>query len=95
MATGAATIGQGLFLDAVCVLFDDRIGEDFGGDALNLGAGSLGGEPIGEGKREILALPHGSHLGKTDLAQGILDGLALRIEDRCLQRDIDMRLHFP
>jgi hypothetical protein len=25
--------------------------------------------------------------------QGILDGLALRIEDRCLQSDIDMRLH--
>jgi hypothetical protein len=23
-----------------------------------------------------------------------VDGLALRIQDRCLQRDIDMRLHF-
>jgi hypothetical protein len=27
--------------------------------------------------------------------EGILDGLALRIEDRLLQRDIDIRLHYP
>jgi hypothetical protein len=27
--------------------------------------------------------------------EGILDGLALRIEDRRLQRDIDIRLHYP
>jgi hypothetical protein len=24
-----------------------------------------------------------------------VDGLALRVQDRCLQRDIDMRLHDP
>jgi hypothetical protein len=24
-----------------------------------------------------------------------VDGLALRIQDRCLQRDIDMCLHYP
>ena len=52
-------------------------------------------QPIGQGKREILALAHGGYVCKPDLAQGILDGLALRIEDRCLQRDIDMRLHYP
>jgi hypothetical protein len=27
--------------------------------------------------------------------ESVLDGLTLRVEDRCLQRDIDMRLHDP
>jgi hypothetical protein len=27
--------------------------------------------------------------------QGVLDGLALGVQDRSLQRDIDMRLHHP
>jgi hypothetical protein len=27
--------------------------------------------------------------------KSVLNGLALRIKDRCFQRDIDMRLHDP
>jgi hypothetical protein len=55
----------------------------------------LGAERVIERKREVFALAHSGNLGKTDLAECIVDGLALRIEDRCLQRDIDMRLHNP
>ena len=89
------SLGRALFLYAVCVLFDDGVGEDFFGDALDLGAGGLGGEAVGEGEGEVLALAHRGDLGKADLAQGVLDGLALGIQDRCLQRDIDMCRHYP
>jgi hypothetical protein len=40
-------------------------------------------------------LAHCGYIGKTDLAQGVVDGLALGIQDRCLQRNVDMRLHNP
>ena len=85
----------GLFLYAVGVFFDDGVGEDFFGDALDLGAGGFGGEAVSQRKREILALAHRRYLCESDLAQRVLDGLALRVQDRCLQRDIDMRLHDP
>ena len=52
-------------------------------------------EAVGERELEILALTHGDHFSKPDLAQSIVDGLALWVQDRCLQRDIDMRLHYP
>ena len=86
---------RGLFLNAIRVLFDDGVGEDFAGDALNLFANGAGREPLVKRESEILALPHSGHIGKPDLAQGIVDGLALRVQDRCLQRDIDMCLHYP
>ena len=83
----------GLFLYAVRKLFDNGVGEDFAGDALDQGAGGVCGEAISEGKREILALANRADVSESDLAEGVLDGLALRIQDRCLQRDIDMCLH--
>ncbi len=86
---------RGLFLYAVREFFDDGVGQDFAGDALDLSADGVRLQPIGEGKREILALAHRGYIGETDLSQGILDGLALGVQDRCLQRDIDMRLHYP
>jgi hypothetical protein len=84
-----------LFLYSICIFFDHRVGENLGCDSLNMGAGGFGGEAIGKREGEILALAHGGNFRETYLAQGVLDGLALRIEDRSLQRDIDMRLHFP
>ena len=84
-----------LILDPVGVLLDYGVGEDLAGDAFDLGASGAGLEAIGERKHEILALAHGSDIGKTDLAESVVDGLALGIEDRCLWRDIDMRLHDP
>jgi hypothetical protein len=83
-----------LFLYAVRKFFNNRIREDFAGDPLDQGSGGVGGESIGEGKREILTLADRGHLCETDLVQRVLDGLALGVQDRCLQRDVDMCLHF-
>jgi len=82
-----------LLFDLVGVFLDDGIGEDFAGDALDLGTSSVGPEAVGQRKRKILALAHGGHIGKSDFAESVVDGLALRVEDRCLGGDIDMRLH--
>jgi len=85
----------GLLLDAVGVFLDDGIGEDLACDALDFGAGGVGVQAVGERKCEVFALTHGGDIGKTDLAKSVVDRLSLRIEDRCLQRDVDMRLHNP
>jgi hypothetical protein len=76
--------GCALFVYTVCEFFDDGVGEDFAGDALDLGAGGLGLEPISKRQSEIFALANGGNVAESDLAQGIVDGLALWIEDRCL-----------
>ena len=46
--------GSALFLNAVCVFFDDGVGEDFSGDALDLCAGGVGGQAICKGKAKYL-----------------------------------------
>lgn len=84
-----------LFLYAVCVLFDYGVGENLPRDAVDLGLRHFGSEPIVQSQREILALPHGGDFAVSDLAQGVLDGLALGIQDRCLEGDVDMGLHNP
>jgi len=84
-----------LFLNAVRKFFDDGVGEDLAGDAFDLVAGGFGSEPIGEGKREVFALADGGYVRIADFAQGVVDGLALGVQDRCLERDIDMCLHHP
>jgi hypothetical protein len=71
-----------LFLNAVCEFFDNRVGEDFFGDALDIGLGLVGSEAVGEGKGEILALTDCVDAAKADLAEGVLDGLTLGVEDR-------------
>ena len=82
-----------LLLDAIGVFLNDGVGEDFASDALDFCASGVGVETFGERKREVFALAHGGDIGETDLAKSVVDGLALRVEDRCLWRDIDMRLH--
>ena len=84
-----------LFLNAVRIFFDDGVGEDLAGDALDLVAGGFRGEPVGERKGEVFALADGGYVRVADFAQGILDGLALGVQDLCLERDIDMCLHHP
>jgi len=64
----------GLFLYAVCELFDYRVGEHFAGDALDHGSRGVGAEAVGKRNGEILALAHGGYIGKADLAQGVVDG---------------------
>ena len=93
LRTGKAKLR--LFLYAVREFFDDGVGKDFAGDAFYLGAGGVGGQAFCEGNREILALAHAGNICKADFAQRVLDGLALGVQHRWLQRDIDMRLHNP
>jgi hypothetical protein len=89
-----ACLKERLFLNAVCEFLDHRVGEDFTGNTLNLGPRSIGFKPIYQRQCEVFTLAHSGYIRKSDLAQGVLDSLALRIQDRCFQRDIDMRLHY-
>src|SRR5271154_6065682 len=84
-----------LFLNAVSKFLDHRICQNLAGNALHLRLSISGREAVGQRKREILALADARYAGKSDLAQSILDGLPLWIEDRRFQRDIDMSLHHP
>src|SRR5580692_2171660 len=84
-----------LVLNAIRELFNNGVGENFPGNALNLGASIGGSKAIGEGEGEILALADGFHLCETDLAQGVVNRLPLRIQNRGLQRNVDMSLHHP
>jgi len=77
---GAALPDSVLVLNAVRELFDHGVGQNFARDALNLRPRILGCEAGGEGKREILALADTLHLRESDLAQGVVDGLTLRIQ---------------
>jgi len=70
-----------LFLYAESEFFDHRVGEHLAGDALNLSVRGLGRETVSKRKREILTLAHGDYIRESDLAQGVLNGLALRIQD--------------
>lgn len=70
------------FLYAVCKFLDYRVGEHFFGYALDLRPRNLARKPVGQRKSEILALAHCGHLGKSYLAQGVMDGLTLRVKHR-------------
>ena len=84
-----------LLFNAVRELFDDRVGQHFGGDLLDQRFDGGGIQAVGQRDREIFALPDRGYVAVSDLVQGVLDGLALGVQDRSLQRDIDMRLHHP
>ncbi len=83
-----------LFLNAIGKLFDHGVGEHFAGDPLDLSPRRINCESVRQSQCKVFALAHGSYGRKSDLAQSVLDGLALRIEDRSFQRDIDMGLHY-
>src|SRR5579871_1115599 len=72
------------FLNAIGELLDHRVGEHLAGDAFHLGAGRGGTQAVRERNREILALAHAGNIGKPDLAQRVLDGLALGVQHRWL-----------
>ena len=84
-----------LFLNAIRVLFYNGVGQDFAGDPLNLLTRGRCRKALIQREGEVFALADGSDIAKPYLAQSIVDGLALRVQDRCLQRDIDMCLHHP
>ena len=78
--------------EAEGVFLDDGVDEDLAGDAVEFG---LGGGLVGvvEREEEVLALADVGDAGVVHAAQSVGDGLALRIEDGTLQRDVDMGFH--
>jgi len=86
---------RGSGFEAEGELFDDRVGEDLAGDALDLelGRGGTGCERVLEGEEEVLSLADIGDPVQAHAAERSGDGLALGIEDGALQRDIDMGFH--
>jgi len=76
-------------------LFNDWIGEDLAGDALDfeLGLGRVRCERVFEGKQEVLSLADVGDTVQANATECAGDGLALGIEDSPLQCDIHVRLH--
>ena len=66
----------GLFFDAVGEFFDYGVGEDFFGDALDLGFDGVGGEAIGKREGKVFALAHRGDISEPNLVEGVLNGLS-------------------
>ena len=79
----ATPLGKGLacrlFNDLEAVFFDDRIGQHFLGDALELRLGFIA-VPSVEVEDEKLALAYVLYSGVTQAGERVMDGLSLRIE---------------
>jgi len=72
--------------------FDDGIGEDFAGDLFDFFAGGVFGEAV-EVEDEEFALADGLDFGVSERRKGVVDGLALRIEDSGFGHDPDVSFH--
>ena len=75
-------------------LFNHRIGEHIAGDSLYFGVGRCRIKAVSQPQHKIFSLPHVFDSLVEHFFQGAVDGLPLRVENRLLQRDIDMSLHF-
>ena len=82
-----------LFFEPVGKFFDDWIGEHVLGNLFDLSLGAAGIEGIVEGNDEVFSLPNVPNAFILHLLERTMDGLSLRIQDRGLQRDVDMSLH--
>ena len=91
-AHGAQVSGR-LAFQLEAVLLDDGIGEHLAGDAIDLRLGVFAADAGVERDLEVLALAQIVDTAKTHLLQGAVNGLALRIEDAFLQRNIDVGFH--
>lgn len=78
---------------AVCVLFNHGVDEDFAGDALDFALGFRGSQRSVESEYEILALANVLDATILHLGQRFVDGLSLRIEDGAAEHHVDMGLH--
>src|SRR5580700_3305425 len=83
----------GLVFEGISILFDDRVGEDLAGDAVDLRFGFGLAEFAVERKLEIFALAHIPQSLVAHLLQRALDGLALWIQDTLLERHINVSSH--
>jgi len=67
---------------------NDRVGEYFTGDTLDLSLRLVAGETAVERELEILALADVGDCGMAELFQRAVNGLALWVEDSLLERDV-------
>lgn len=72
--------------------FDDGVGEDVAGDLFDFFAGGVFGEAV-EVEDEEFALADGLDFGVSEGREGVLDGLALRVEDGGFGHDPDVSFH--
>lgn len=84
---------QRLAFDAEGKLFDDGVGQNLGGDALDLCFRGFGVDSVFKGEEEILSLADVADAFVLHATECIGDGLALSIEDRSFESYIDMSLH--
>jgi hypothetical protein len=78
--------------DLEAVFFDDRVGENFFGDVLELLL-SLIAAPTIEIQNEKFALADVAHGGVAETCEGVLDGLSLWIEHGAFWHYPDMCFH--
>ena len=83
----------GLGFEAVGELFDNGVGEDFAGDALDFGVGGGFFLACFEGEEEVFALADVVDAAVFHAAESVGYGLALGVEHSALESDIDMGLH--
>src|SRR4051795_6855919 len=84
---------KNLLLDRVLEFLDHRIAEYFFRHALDFGLRSGLIESAIQRDLKVLALPDLAHALVTHLVERAMDGLALRIEDGLLQRDVNVGFH--
>src|SRR5437762_2566656 len=82
-----------LLLDRVLELLDHGVAENFFRHPFHFGLRGRLVKPAIQRDLEILALAHVAHAFVTHLVERAVDGLALRIEDSLLQRDVNVGFH--
>jgi hypothetical protein len=75
-------------------LFDDGVGEDLAGDAFDFDAGFFRIDAVFDGQEEVLALANIGNVFVFHATQGVGDGLALGIENRAFESDVNVSLHY-
>src|SRR5271154_6933544 len=92
--TGASIVSDLLLVcEGETELFDNRVGQHFTRNALDLGLRRLAGEPAVKSQLKIFALAHFFEPLVAHLLKRSLDRLALGIENTLLQRDVNVSFH--
>lgn len=90
--TGLLGAWAGSVYDFEAIFFDDGIGKDFFGDALELFLGFVA-VPAVEIQNEEFSLADVFDGGVAEAGKGVMDGLALGVENGALWHDPDVCFH--
>src|SRR5579863_3071065 len=74
-------------------LFNDGVGQNFAGNALHFGLSLFARQIAVQRQLKVFSLPHTFQALIAHLLEGALNGLALRIEDTFLERNVDVGCH--